>query len=199
MKVRPVLGDFEIPHVVSIEAVERREFVELPVPGRTGSLFQDLDSAPTRLAIAGSVYGDDAREQFLTAIRDKFRTGDPLTFVADVVTATSIQYVIIDALAVEESGTRPDQLDFFLTLRESPPPPPPPNPLGGLDAGLLDDAGGFMDSVTGALGAIEALGSIPDLGDPTPPLTGALDGVEAATAGLDGIANELSELIGGNE
>jgi hypothetical protein len=199
VKVRPLLGDFEIPHVVSTEAVERRDFVELPVPGRTGSLFQDLDSAPTRVAIAGSVHGDDAREQFLTKIRDKFRSGEPLTFVADAVTATSIQYVIIDALAVEESGTRPDQLDFFITLRESPPPPPPPNPLGGLDAGLLDEAGGFMDSVTGALGMIDALGSIPNIGDPTPPLAGALDGVEAATAGLDGIANDLTDLIGGSQ
>ena len=32
--------------------------------------------------------------------------------------------------ALPESGTQPDQLDYFMVLKESPPPPPPPDPLG---------------------------------------------------------------------
>jgi hypothetical protein len=196
MKVKPVLGDFPIPHVESIEALERRDLVELRVPGRVGSLFQDVNTAPTRIALTGSVYGDDDREAFLQEVRDRFRAGEPLTFVADIVTATEVSYVLIETLAVEESGTRPDQLDFHVVLRESPPPPPPPSPLGGLDTGLLDQATGFVDSVSGALDVIDALGSIPDLGDPTPPLRGALDGVVAATSGLDAITGDLARLLG---
>ena len=65
--------------------------------------------------------------------------------------------MIVEALAFRESGRRPDEIEYSIVLRESPPPPPPADPLAGLDAGLLDDAAGFVDSVTGALDAIDAM------------------------------------------
>jgi len=198
MKVKPMLGDWEVPHIAAIRSAERRAFAELPVPGRAGSVFQDLNAGPLRLAIEGSLYGDEARDDFLEEIRGKFRAGEPVTFVADIVTATEVQHVIVEELRFEESGVRPDQIDYFLVLRESPPPPPPPNPLGGLDTGLLDQAGSFLDSVTGALDAIGMLGSVPELKDPTPPLRGALDNVKSAVGGLGGVAAKLGDLFGGN-
>jgi hypothetical protein len=196
MKVKPMLGDWEIPHIAAIRSAERHAFAELPVPGRAGSVFQDLNAGPVRLAIQGSLYGDEARDAFLEEVRGKLKAGEPVTFVADIVTATEVQYVIVEELRFAESGVRPDQIDYFLTLCESPPPPPPPDPLGGLDTSLLDQAAGFLDTVTGALDAIQALGNIPDFGDPTKPLTGALDGLAGATAGLDGALGPLRDVFG---
>lgn len=196
MKVKPVLGDWEIPSIASIETLERRAFVELPVPGREGSLFQDANTIPTRIAIAGSLYGDETRAEFVEEVRAKFRDGEPLSFVADIVTATSVQYVVIDTLRFEESGTRPDEVDYVIALRESPPPPPPPDPLGGIDTSLLDQAAGFVDQIAGALDAIETM-AIPDFSDPTPPLESMLDGVSAIVEGLGGIAGPIGELFGG--
>jgi hypothetical protein len=198
MRVKPMLGDWEIPRIESIRALEHRSFVEFPVPGRVGSLFQDMNTAPTRLAIAGSLYGDEARDQFLEDLRSKFQAGEPVTFVADITTATEIQYVIIETLLVEESGTRPDQIDYQILIRESPPPPPPPDPLGGLDTGLLDQAGDFLDSVTGALDVLDGLLDLPELSDPTAPLTGTLDGVTSALDELGGITSDLESLFGGS-
>jgi hypothetical protein len=196
MKVKPLLDDWEIPHIESIQVAEQRAFVEMRVPGMVGSLYQDLNTHPTHIAIHGSLFGDEARGEFLEKLRGKFREGKAVTFVADIVTATSVQYVIVDSLRFAESGGRPDQLDYALMLRESPPPPPPPDPLGGLDAGLLDQAGSFLDSVTGALDLINGLGSIPDFGDPTAPIQGVLDGVKSATAGLGSITDALKSLYG---
>jgi hypothetical protein len=196
MKVKPMLGDWEVPHIAAIRSAERRAFAELPVPGRAGSVFQDLNAGPVRIAIEGSLYGDEARDDFLAEVRGKFKAGEPVTFVADIVTATEVQYVIVEELRFQESGVRPDQADYFLVLRESPPPPPPPDPLGGLDAGLLDQAGSFLDSVTGALGALDMLGSIPDLGNPTEPLMGLLDDFGSVTEGLPGLMDSLTALIG---
>jgi hypothetical protein len=196
MAVKPVLGDWEIPRIASIRTLEQRRYVELAVPGKVGSLFQDLNTVPTRVAIAGSLYGAEAQSEFLAALREKFFAGEPVTFVADILTATEVQYVIIETLDLQESGLRPDQLDYFLILRESPPPPPPPNPLGGLDTGLLDDAAGFLDTVTGVLDAIAGLGNIPDISDPTPQLSAALDGVTAATEGLEESLAPLTAIFG---
>ena len=123
MNVRPVLGDWEIPRVDRIEADERRRLIELPVPGRVGSLYQDLNTAPTRIEIRGSIFGDEDRDEFLEKVRGQFQAGEPVTFVADIVTATQVQYVVIEALEFAESGALPDELSYYIALRESPPPP----------------------------------------------------------------------------
>jgi hypothetical protein len=194
-----MLGDWEVPRIQLMRTLEHRVFVELPAPGRVGSLYQDLNTAPTRIAIAGSLYGDEARDVFLEELRGKFRAGEPVTFVADIVTATEVQYVIIETLDFQESATRPDQTNYLIVLKESPPPPPPPDPLGGLDTGLLDQAAGLLDTVTGALDMLDALGNVPDIGDPTPPLRSALDGVTAATEGLGDALDPLREIFGSED
>jgi hypothetical protein len=196
MKIKPMLGDWEIPRIAAIRTVERRAFVELTVPGRAGSLFQDLNTSPTAIVIEGSLFGDEARDDFLEQLRGKFRDGQPVTFVADILTATQVQYVIIEALRIQESGIIPDQTDYRCMLRESPPPPPPPDPLGGLNTGLLDEAAGLVDTVTGAIDAIDALSGFADFGNPTAPLSGAIDGVVAATTGLGDVANLTNQLFG---
>ena len=196
MNVKPVLGDWEIPRIEAIDAYEQRRFVELEVPGRPGSLYQDLNLRPARIGLRGSLYGDETRNDFLEALREKFRAGEPVTFVADILTATEVQYVVIEALAVAQSGRHPDQMDYRIVLRESPPPPPPPDPFGGIDAGLLGDAANLLDSVTGALDALEMLGAIPDISDPTPPLRETLSGVGSALAGLAEVAGGLGNLFG---
>jgi hypothetical protein len=196
VKVKPVLGDWEIPRIASIRTLERRAFAEFEVPGHAGSLFQDLDAAPARVAISGSLYGDEDRDEFVEELRGKFRAGEPVTFVADILTATEVRYVIIEAMRLQESGVRPDQTDYLFVLRESPPPPPQPDPLGGLDSGLLDQADGFLDSVTGALDVIDTLGTVPDIGNPVEPLSGLLDDFESATTDLPDVLNSLTTLLG---
>jgi hypothetical protein len=197
MNQQPVLGDWEIPRIASIRTLESRRFVELPVPGRVGSLFQDLNTAPTRIAISGSLYGDEARDDFLQKLREKYKAGEPVTFVADIITATEVQYVVVETLRMEESGASPDQTDYSIVLQESPPPPPPPDPLGGLDDGLLGDAAGLVGDVTNAIDAVSKLGNIPSFKDPTPPLKGTVDGVKSATNSLGDIGNKLKDLFGG--
>jgi hypothetical protein len=196
VKIKPMLGDWEVPRIAHIEALDRRDFVELEIPGRVGSLFQDLNSAPTRVAICGSLHGDEARDTLLETLRGKFLAGEPVTFVADIVTATQLQYVVIESMRFEENGARPDEVSYSIVLKESPPPPPPPDPFGGLDSGLLDAASGLMDAVGSALDAIDALANVPDFTDPTAPLSGTLSGVEAALAQLGDITGSLDSLFG---
>lgn len=196
MSARPFLDNWEIPRVSAIRTLENRAISELTVPGRTGGLTQDLGKASTEIVVEGSLYGEEARRDFLEKVRGKFNQGSPLPFVSDVLTATSVEQVVIHSLYFSESAEHQGQLDFVLVLRESPPPPPPPDPLGGIDTGLLDDAGGLLDSVTGALDAIDSLGNVPNIGDPTPQVREAMDRVSASTEGLRQAATLLGGLFG---
>lgn len=197
MKVTPMLGDWEVARIASISTTERRRLVELPMPGRQGSNFQDLSGEPTRVVIRGSVFGDDARDEFFSKVRDPYAKGDPVTFVADIVAETQVQFVVIESLWFREQGGRPDETEYAIALRESPPPPPPPDPLGGLDADLLSEAAGVMDAVSGAMDAISALGNIPDLSDPTKKLGGLVDQLGSVTGDLPGKLGPLGDLFGG--
>jgi hypothetical protein len=199
MTVKPLLGEREIPHITFMGTRDQRAFVELAVPGRAGSLYQDLDASPTRIVITGSLYGDENRNQFLEQVRGQHRAGSPVTFVADILTATDLQYVVIEALDCQQSAGRPEEISYRIVLRESPPPPPPPSPLAGLDTGLLDQARDLADSAAGLLDAIDALGSVPALKDPTPPLEGILGGVKSALDGIQGASGLLEDLFGTGE
>lgn len=196
MSLKPMLGDWELPRVTQLETLEERALVELNVPGRAGNVYQDLNRMPTRIYIAGSVFGYDAGQDFLAAVREKYVAGDPLTFVSDIVAGTDVQYVVVQSLHIQSNARHADQIDYTLWLAESPPPPPPSSLLGDIDAGLLDQAGSLLDSAMGALDALEALGSVPNLSDPTVPLGGTLDDTSSAMDQLGGAGAAIKGLFG---
>lgn len=196
MTTVPMLGDWEIPRIATMRTEEARKLAEHRVPGRAGSVFQDLGAAPVTIEVAGSVYSDDERTGFLDEARARFAAAEPLTFVADILQATDIQYVLVESLVVEEVATRPGEFAYRMRLRESPPPPPPADPFGDLDAGLLDQAAGFVDGVTDALGAVAALGNIPDFRDPSALVGGATDEAAALIDGLGAIGPAVQSLFG---
>jgi hypothetical protein len=191
MKVTPMLGDFTLDDIELIESIESRALVEHRVPGLAGNYLQDLGSIPNAITITGTKVGDSARDDFLTSIRDIFNKGEPTTFVADITTATDITDVVIEDLQVAESGGSQPRFHYRVRIRKYVKPPEPPS-TGLLDDSILDDAAGFAD----ALDALDALASTPDIGDPTPPLRGALDGIKSATSGLEGVVGDLTALFG---
>jgi hypothetical protein len=196
MSVKPMLGDWQIPRVSSMRTDEHRQFVSLPIPGRPGGQLQDLDADPLTLEIAGSLFAEEERNDFLSTVREKFRAGEPLTFVADITRATDLQFVVVETMHFEQSAERPEETSYFLRLRESPPPPPPPDPLGALDSSLLEAAGDFVDGVTDVLDAIDALANLPDFTDPSALLGGTLEGVGDALGGLTDIGEQINDLFG---
>jgi hypothetical protein len=196
MTVTPMLGDWEIPRISMMRTEERRKLSEQRVPGRRGSLFQDLGADPAEIQIAGSVYAEEERTGFLDAARQRFADAEPMTFVADIVQATEIQFVLIESLVVEERASHPGELAYRMVLRESPPPPPPDDPFGALDSDLLDQAAGFVDGVTDALDAVAALGDIPDFTDPSALVGGATDEAAALIEGLGSIGPAVQSLFG---
>jgi len=199
MKVKPVLDEYELPRIESISTVEHRAVVEHRVPGGLGGVLQDLGAAPMRVEISGSLYGDETRDGFLDAIRARFQEGAPLTFAADITTASQVQYVVITDLRCREVAGDPNAFHYHLVLCESLPPPPPPDPLAGIETDLLDEAAAIAGDIAGAASLLDALGSVPDVGNPVAPLGRSLDEVRGLTSGLGQVGQQLSDLFGSRE
>jgi hypothetical protein len=191
MKVKPMLGSFELSDIEYIESSESRALVEHRVPGLKGNYFQDMGTIPNIIVIAGSKQGDDPRDEFLNGIREIFNKGEATTFVADINTATDITDVVIQDLQVAEISGSPDSFRYVIRLRKYVKPPEPPQ-TDLLDTGILDDA---MNAL-GAMDVLDSLVSIPDLADPSEPLKGAMDGVKDATKGLADVATPLNKIFG---
>ena len=193
--ITPMLGDVELRTIQHLTTLERRALVEHRVPGMAGSVFQDLGRPSSSLRLEGVLFGDDARAA-LEKLRQKFQAAEPVSFAADITTATQIVDVLIEDLQVAELAGRPNTFLYAIVLRESPPAPPAPDPFGALATDILGDAQGLVDQATSVVEVVGVLGSVPSFGDPTEPLGNLLDTFGDVTGGLSGALSPLGDLFG---
>ena len=186
-----MIGEWAVPRIERIGTVDRRRLARLSVPGLTGDLHQDLGAHSLAVEIEGSLHSDAERDDFLTHVREPFLAGDPLTFVADILTATQLEQVVIEGLEVEEVNDAARGFRYRIRVRQYVEPPEPP-PLVD-DLGL--DLGAELDQLAAlGLAGLELpnlLSDIPAVGDPTPPLREALAGVSAAVSPLHDVLADL--------
>jgi len=186
-----MIGEWQVPRLTEIETIESRRIALLPVPGLAGDLQQDLGSDALTIQLTGSLHGDEARDTFLEALREQFRIGAPVPFVADITTATEVEEVMIVGLDVSEVADASDSFHYRITLREYVEPPAPPGLLDDLGADLLPDLSDLAGTLLDGLDLPNLLGVVPDISDPTPLVMPALDAVEAAVADVPGILGGL--------
>jgi outer membrane protein OmpA-like peptidoglycan-associated protein len=144
MPVRPMLGDIELQQVQNIEVDEDRVLVQHHVPALEGDFLQSLGRRSTRVFLTGVLTGTESKVG-LETLRKKFHAAEPISFVADITTATKVDQVLIEELKVQDLAGKPERFAYALTLREFIPPPapkkeelpPPPPPPPSVDTGTL--------------------------------------------------------------
>src|SRR5262245_50875635 len=188
-----MIGEWEVPRIERIGTVEGRRLARLSVPGLVGDLHHDLGRHSLAVEIVGSLHGDTERDAFLEAVREPFNAGEPLAFVADILTATELEQVLIEGLELQESNDSADSFRYTVRLRQYVEPPEPPPPIDDLGLELGPDLDLLADLGLDGLELPSLLGDVPAIGDPTPPLREALDGVKAATAPLSDALASLGE------
>ncbi len=146
--MRPMLDDLELPQVQEITTYDRRMLAEHKPPGMDGSLLQNLGRRPGHLTLWGVKTGPGSLE-FVETLEQKFRAGQPVPFVADIIADAEIETMIIDDLQWQEVAGKPDRYSYLITLREYI-EPVEPEETSLLQNDILDDAGDlFNDLVNG--------------------------------------------------
>lgn len=146
--MRPMLDDLELPQVQEITTYDRRMLAEHKPPGMDGSLLQNLGRRPGHLTLWGVKTGPGSLE-FVETLEQKFRAGQPVPFVADIIADAEIETMIIDDLQWQEVAGKPDRYSYVITLREYIEPVEPED-TSLLQNDILDDAGDlFNDLVNG--------------------------------------------------
>ena len=142
---RPMLDDVELEHVQKIEVDGDQVLIQHGVPALEGDFLQGLGRRATQITLTGVLTGPEAGEG-LNTLRDKFRAAEPISFVADITTATRVDQVLIEEMGVRELAGRPERFEYAFTLREFIPPPEPEeeppeieepeNPAENIDQGV---------------------------------------------------------------
>ncbi len=141
---KPMLGDLELQQVQKIEIDEDQALAQQSVPALEGDFLQRLGRRATQIGLTGVLTGDAAGAGLKT-LQEKFRAAEPVSFVADIATATKVDQVLIEELGMRELAGRPQRFEYALTLREYTPPPkpeppapqPPPPEPPSVDTGKL--------------------------------------------------------------
>lgn len=191
-----MIGDWELPCIERVELHQARRQVRLGVPGLAGDLHQDLGVESLAVTITGSLSGAETRSGFLEALQERFRSGDPVPFVADIVESSELEDVVIVSFDVVETDEWVDAVRYRIVLRQyvEPPEPPPLVPELPLDdlAGLADLAGNLLDGLD--LPAL--LGGVPALADPSEPIRPALGTAREAVADVPALLGGLRDALG---
>lgn len=196
MLIRPMIGSWEVPRIEGIATHEARRLAVLPVPSLSGDLHQDLGRAALAVEIFGSLSGDEARDAFLKELRDKFLSGEPVDFVADIVGESELEQVLIESFQLEESAGVADTLRYRIVLREYTEPPEPPGLAAdfGLDVDL--DIGLDLDLGLDLLDLPGLLGEVPQIGDLLSPIKPAAEKLKQAVAQAPAALQPLQALFG---
>lgn len=147
--MRPLLAGTELPQVQDLTTNDLRAVVEHKAPGKDGSMLQNLGRAPTGVTVRG-VATDPASLELVERLKTDLRTGQPVAFVADITSDTTIEQVLIDDLQVRQLAGKPDRFSYVLTLREFVEPVEPAS-SAALDADILADAGDLVDGLLDGL------------------------------------------------
>jgi outer membrane protein OmpA-like peptidoglycan-associated protein/peptidoglycan hydrolase-like protein with peptidoglycan-binding domain len=124
MPVKPILDDLELEQVQKVEAEEQESVTQHDVPALEGDFLQDLGRRAVRITLNGVLTGPDAGDG-LKQLREKFQNTQPVSFVTDIATATSVGQVLIEALDIREVAGKPERFEYGIAIREFIPPPPP--------------------------------------------------------------------------
>ncbi len=147
--MRPMLDDLELPQVQEIATHDKRALAEHKPPGMEGSLLQNLGRSPSRLVLWGVATGPEVLD-FVEKLDGKFRAGEPVPFVADIVAEAEIEAMVIDDLEWQELAGRPERFAYVLTLREYIEPVEPED-TSFLDEEILEDAESLIDDLVEGL------------------------------------------------
>lgn len=137
---RPMLDDLELQQVQTIELDGDQVWVQHGIPALEGDFLQGLGRRASQITLTGVLTGAEIGES-LQNLRQKFRAAQPVSFVADIATATRLEQMLIEEMGVRELAGKPARFEYAFTLREyipatppqriipPPPPPPPPPPV----------------------------------------------------------------------
>lgn len=112
----------EIRRVSSISIDGRRVFNSDSLSAVGPGILMDLGRRAKRILLEGEMHGPSAKES-ITALRSKFKTGNPLPISADIAGLADVDKVLIEKIEISQASGKPGHFAYVLDLIEYVEPP----------------------------------------------------------------------------
>jgi hypothetical protein len=136
--------------VAKINTLDKRNIASFDSPGSRGSAHNDLGRAAVEVSFNGTIWGESAKE-VIEQIRGKFKSGEPVPFIANLSGMTDITRVVIERLDISDMPGFKDRYDYSIRLKEYREPPEEPTlpAVGGAEAGEGGEGAGEEEGEAG--------------------------------------------------
>jgi hypothetical protein len=166
------LGALTLDTITYVSVRERARLVRHAVPGLAGDLTQAAGRPSVEVEIRGVFLGEAAADR-LQQLRDIHLDHSPVDFLAEAIGQAYFSQVLVSQLEVTQRAGAIGEFEYACTLLEyvEPPEPAAVDLAGALDAGILEEAAGFVDDVQNAAeqvsSLVETLAAAPSFANPT--------------------------------
>ena len=114
----------EIRTIHAINITDRRNIVEIEIPGSQGNMLQDMGCEPVNISFFGEIMGLTSI-QTLEKLFSKYDAGTPFEFHSDITAIAEVNKVILEEFQIEEAAGSISNYKYRMLLREYKEPPPP--------------------------------------------------------------------------
>lgn len=124
-RIKPMLGEIELQQVQQLDIDADQILTRHEIPGLESDFFQQEGRRGSKITLSGVVSGAESGEG-LKLLREQFRAAEPVSFVADIISATDLDEVLIKDMEITEIAGKPNRFEYAFTLLEYTAPPAEP-------------------------------------------------------------------------
>lgn len=104
--------------ILWLSIVDKRNLVEVDIPGSSGNILQDNGAEPVLISLEGEITGKGASDTVEKLI-SKYEGGKPLSFYSDLTAIADVSKVLIEKLETKEILGSVSKFTYKIDLRES--------------------------------------------------------------------------------
>ena len=186
------IANIALTRVHHLSTLEQAHWVAHHIPGREGTVTQDLGRASVRLDVRGICYGPTAPAD-LERLRQAYKQRQTVDFLAEIVGQAYFSQVIIEQFEVTQRAEAPEEYSYRLIVTEAASSRSKSTPAA-VQPKIKARAAGFM-TVTLLPDALK-MGAIPEISNPFAPLEGSIIPIQDITQSIQADTQDLRNLLG---
>ncbi|MBD2110051.1 DNA circularization N-terminal domain-containing protein [Nodosilinea sp. FACHB-13] len=186
------IANIALTRIHHLATLEQANWVAHHIPGREGTVTQDLGRASVRLDVRGICYGSKAQDD-LERLRQAYKQRQAVDFLAEIVGQAYFSRVIIEQFEVMQQAAAPGEYSYRLIVAEAVPTQAKSSPAA-VQPKIKVKAASFMKATL--LPDALKMGTLPEISNPIEPIRKSIRPIQDATQSIHADTKGLREILG---
>ncbi|MFQ4135475.1 DNA circularization N-terminal domain-containing protein [Nodosilinea sp. PGN35] len=186
------IANIALTRIHHLATLEQANWVAHRVPGREGTVTQDLGRASVRLDVRGICYGLQAQAD-LERLRQAYKQRQTVDFLAEIVGQAYFSQVIIEQFEVVQRAEAPEEYSYRLIVAEAVSAQAKSSPTA-VQPQIKAKAANFMMATL--LPDALSMGALPEISNPVEPIRRSMTPIQEVTQTIQADTQGLRDILG---